>query len=61
MSEEDKSVRKNFPDLVSEEKEDLCICGHSSRYHFSLGCSRCMCYVFITWEEVDRERSKESE
>jgi len=50
-------VRDKFPDLVTFELQ-MCICGHSDKYHFALGCCKCHCSSFITWEEYDAKQEK---
>jgi len=44
----------SFPDLIIFEIEG-CMCGHSDKDHFSLGCCRCSCTFYMTWDEYDRE------
>jgi hypothetical protein len=39
--------------------DDLCVCEHERRHHFVLGCTKCDCTYFTTWEEIDAEREAE--
>lgn len=52
------NMRDKFPDLVHDE-EEICMCGHSCKNHFSLGCIKCDCLGFGTWEEYDLEKEQE--
>lgn len=50
------SMLETFPDIIKFDDPD-CLCGHSCKNHFSLGCSRCGCTCYLTWEEYDEERA----
>lgn len=36
-------------------EKEICGCGHDDKEHFALGCMRCDCVHFMSWEEIDKE------
>lgn len=39
-----------------EDEDRQCACEHFENQHFALGCSRCNCTYFVTWDEIDADR-----
>lgn len=37
--------------------DEECMCSHVQSNHFSLGCCKCACLWFCTWEEYERMKA----